>query len=451
MHQEKIKRKNKMKQVSVIQMLLLLLLSSIYSISFSQNSKTGELAVSLNEDGSRYFKFALTSQVWMRYLESNPGSTLFGYEKKNGLDIGIRRTRVQAYGMVQERAFLYTQFGINNFGFNSGRKPPIFFHDIAAEYYVHKRSFHLGAGLSGWGGFARFSSPAVISIMGYDAPLFEQNTNDVSDQFLRKLGIYAKGKLGKLDYRMMLSSPMSVQNSSIVKPLNYSSDFSMKAPKLQQSAYLMYQFLDEESNLTPYTTGTYLGNKKVFNIGMGAQYQKNAMWHLSDSIKKDTIEEDLRCLALDVYYDAPLGKNHAAISLYAALVHTGFGKNYIRNLGPMNPYDGVLSSSNNASGPGSAFPMYGTGNVFYFQGGYLLPQKNPKKETRLMPYVMLMHANYDQLKQSMNVVDIGLNVFLHQHKTKLSINYQNRPVFNKNTWKEDERKSMVVVQWQVGI
>lgn len=127
MHQEKTKRKNKMKQVRVIQMLLLVLLTSIYTTSFSQNSKTGELAISLNEDGSLYFKFALTSQVWMRYLESNPGSTLFGYEKKNGMDIGIRRTRIQAYGMVQKRTFLYTQFGINNFGFNSGRKPPIFF------------------------------------------------------------------------------------------------------------------------------------------------------------------------------------------------------------------------------------------------------------------------------------------------------------------------------------
>ncbi len=451
MHQEKIKARSKMKQAKVNTWLLLVLLNSFYFISFSQTNKNGDLQVSLNETSTRYFKFTLTSQVWMRYLESNPGSTLFGYEKKNGLDIGIRRTRIQAFGMVQERTFLYTQFGINNFSFNSSRKAPIFFHDISAEYYVHKRSLHLGAGLSGWGGFARFSSPAAASIMGYDAPLFEQNTNDVSDQFLRKLGVYAKGKIGKLDYRMMLSNPMSVQNSSNVKAINYRSDFSMKAPNLQQSAYFMYQFWDEESNLTPYTTGTYIGNKRVFNIGLGGQYQKNAMWHLNDSLKKDTIEEDLRCLALDVYYDAPLGKNHSAISLYAALVHTGFGKSYIRNLGPMNPYDGMLSSSNNANGPGSAFPMYGTGNVLYFQGGYLLPQKDPKKETRYMPYLMLMHANYEQLKQSMNVFDIGLNIFLHQHKTKLSINYQNRPVFNKNTWKEDERKSMVVVQWQVAI
>jgi hypothetical protein len=440
-----------MKNVKLIQLFLFVFLSSIYSLSFSQIRKNGELAVSLNEDGSRYFKFTLTSQVWMRYLESNPGSTLFGYEKKNGLDIGIRRTRIQAFGMVQERTFLYTQFGINNFSFNSARKAPIFFHDISAEYYVHKRSLHIGAGLSGWGGFARFCSPGAASIMGYDAPLFEQNTNDVSDQFLRKLGVYAKGKIGKLDYRLMLSTPMSVQNGNSVKALNLRSDFSMKPPNLQKSVYAMYQFLDEESDLTPYTTGTYLGNKKVFNIGLGAQYQKNAMWHLSDSVKKDTLEESLTCLALDVFYDAPIGKNKAGISLYAVLAHTGFGKYYLRNLGPMNPYDGVISSSTNASGPGSGFPMYGTGNVFFFQGGYLLPQKDQKKETRYMPYMMLMHANYEQLKQSMNVVDVGLNIFLHQHKTKLSINYQNRPIYNKNTWKVDERKGMVVVQWQVAI
>lgn len=430
---------------------MMLLMSIIISYQAFAQNKNGELSINLNESGSRYFKFNLTSQVWLRYLNSNPGSTLFGYEKNNQFDVGLRRTRILAFGQVQDKTFIFTQFGINNFSFNSSRKMPLFFHDIAMEYHIHDRKLHLGAGLSGWGGFARFSAPSVVSIMGYDAPLFEQNTNDVSDQFLRKLGVYAKGKLGKLDYRVMLASPMSVQNSSNVKAINYRSDFSMKPPHLQQSAYLMYQFLDEESNLTPYTTGTYLGKKKVLNIGMGAQYQKNAMWHQSDSINKDTVEEDLRCFALDVYYDAPIGKKNAAICLYAALVHMGFGKNYFRNLGPMNPYDGVLSSSTNASGPGSAFPMYGTGNVVYFQGGYLLPQSDTKKETRYMPYVMLMHANYDALKQSMNVLDLGLNVYLHQHKTKLSINYQNRPIFNKNTWKVDERKGMVVVQWQVAI
>ncbi|MFY8020215.1 MAG: hypothetical protein ACOVP1_03410 [Bacteroidia bacterium] len=428
-----------------------LVLLVVFSIQVNAQNKNGELSINLNESGSHYFKFNLTSQVWLRYLNSNPGSTLFGYEKSNLFDVGIRRSRIQAFGQVQDRTFIYTQFGINNFSFNSSRKMPIFFHDIAMEYHIDNRKLHLGAGLSGWGGFARFSSPAVVSIMGYDAPLFEQNTNDVSDQFLRKLGIYAKGKLGKLDYRVMLSSPMSVQNSSNVKAINYRSDFSMKVPHLQQSAYLMYQFLDEESNLTPYTTGTYLGKKKVLNIGLGAQYQKNAMWHQSDSIKKDTVEEDLRCFALDLFYDAPIGNKNAALSLYAALVHTGFGKNYIRNLGPMNPFDGVTSSSSNASGPGSAFTMYGTGNILYFQGGYLLPQTDPKKETRYMPYIMWMHANYEQLKQSMNVFDMGLNIYLHQHKTKLSINYQNRPVFNKNTWKVDDRKGMVVVQWQVAI
>jgi hypothetical protein len=119
----------------------------------------------------------------------------------------------------------------------------------------------------------------VASFLAYDAPLYQQSTNDATDQFLRKLSVYAKGKLGKLDYRLVLSKPMIAQKSAAVGPLNTNSDFSMKPPKLQGSGYLMYQFLDEESNLTPYVTGTYLGKKKVFNIGAGFQYQPDAMWH----------------------------------------------------------------------------------------------------------------------------------------------------------------------------
>ena len=48
-----------------------------------------------------------------------------------------------------------------------------------------------------------------------DAPLYQQATNDVSDQFVRKYSIYAKGKLGKLDYRVALSKPMSISASSV--------------------------------------------------------------------------------------------------------------------------------------------------------------------------------------------------------------------------------------------
>ena len=68
--------------------------------------------------------------------------------------------------------------------------------------------------MTGWSGLARFASPSIATTMMYDAPLFEQATNDVTDQFLRKLGVYAKGKISKLDYRVAISKPMNIITAS---------------------------------------------------------------------------------------------------------------------------------------------------------------------------------------------------------------------------------------------
>lgn len=108
-----------------------------------------------------------------------------------------------------------------------------------------------------------------------DAPLFQQATNDATDQFLRKLSIYGKGKVGKLDYRVAVSKPMVIENSTLyTNKISTHSDFSRISPKLQYQGYFMYQFFDKESNQLPYTVGSYLGKKRVFNIGAGFIYQK---------------------------------------------------------------------------------------------------------------------------------------------------------------------------------
>ncbi len=421
------------------------------SASHPVAEKPEALKINLNDDGSHYFKATFTAQVWTRYNESNPGTTVFGYEKTETFDIGLRRVRTQLYGKVHDRFFLYTQFGINNFNSISARKPGLFFHDVVAEYYIMPRALQVGTGLTAWTGFSRYASPSVASIMGFDAPLFEQTTNDANDQFLRKLSVYAKGKIGKLDYRVIASDPFAAQNSTVIKPISVNSDFSYKPPKLQSSAYVMYQFLDEESNLTPYMTGTYLGRKKVFNIGGGFEYQQSAMWHWNDMITKDTIMQDMFHYAADMYFDYPTGKKGAAISAYAAYMHMGFGKDYIRNLGVMNPADGSnrLSVLN---GGGNAYPMMGTGNVYYGQVGYLLPSSLlGKKNGQIMPYMMYTYSKFERLKEDVSLFDFGLNYFIDGHRAKLSLNYQSRPVFDSFTLMESSRRSMMVFQCQIAI
>ena len=411
-----------------------------------------ELKVNLNDDGSHYLKMNFTAQVWARYNQSNPGTTIFGYSKNETFDIGLRRVRTQLYGKISDKVFLYTQLGINNFNNISARKSPIFFHDVVTEYYITPKSIQVGMGLTAWTGFSRFSSPSVAGIMGFDAPLFAQTTNDANDQFLRKLSVYAKGKIGKLDYRIVLSDPFAVQNSSIVKPISINSDFSYMPPKLQSGGYLVYQFMDQENNLTPYMTGGYLGKKKIFNLGAGIQYQHHAMWHWTDTVSKNINNEDMLHYAVDIFYDSPIRKNGSAISVYAIYMHMGFGKNYIRNLAVMNPADGVIPGTLTINGAGNGYPAYGTGNISYAQIGYLLPKHIlGEKNGQLQPYMMYTHANFQKLKEGMNVIDAGVNWYIDGTKSKISLNYQNRPIFSSSELKETTRKGLVVLQYQIAI
>ena len=133
--------------------LLLLLLSTYAFTAGAQKIQDGKLW--LNEDGSNYFKVTLISQVWIRNTDMNPGTTINGYAKNNYTDIGIRRARLQAYGKIADRVFIYSQIGMNNFNFLSDRKAGFFIHDITGEYEVVRKQLSLGAGLTAWNGLTR--------------------------------------------------------------------------------------------------------------------------------------------------------------------------------------------------------------------------------------------------------------------------------------------------------
>ncbi len=401
----------------------------------------------LNQDGSNYVKFTFLTQVWLRNADYNPGTTINGVEKNSGTDIGIRRYRIQLYGQLTDRVFAYSQFGENNFNNISDRKAGFFVHDAYGQYDIDKKYISVGMGLSAWSGLTRFSSPSTGSILGIDTPIYQQTTSDITDQFLRKLSVFAKGKIGKLDYRVQMVQPMAVQKSAgydSANAISENSSFSANPPKMQWNGYFQYQFKDQESNLTPYNTGTYLGKKSVFNIGAGFIYQKDAMWRLG--AVNDTIQSNLVQLATDIYYDAPIGNKGQALSLYGSITHSDFGKNYIRNNGPMNPANGNNDSSI-LNGAGTAFPTYGTGTVVYFQGGYKF-KDNLIGKTTLMPYVAVQYADYDRLNDAMIYYDAGINWLLSGSTSKFTIAYQNRPVYN-TLGNSIERKSAILAQYQV--
>lgn len=426
--------------------------------SFAQSGNTrfkNGLILYLNNDSTHFIKSTFVNQTWVRYNQNNPGSTVYGTLEKNTFDVGLRRTRIQMFGQITDRVFVYTQFGQNNFNYLSARKTGAFFHDVTGEYAISPKHLWLGAGLTGWSGLSRYSSPSVSTIMTMDAPLFLQATNDASDQFLRKLSLYAKGKVDKLDYRLAISKPMAMENSTLFSnKISYNSDFSRTPPKLQYQGYFMYQFWDKESNQLPYTVGTYLGKKRVFNIGAGFIYQKDAMSHLVNST--DSMSTALKLFGIDIFYDSPINKQKgAALTIYAGYFNTNFGKGYIRNLGPMAPTNGIKTGMGSFNGTGSAFPMMGTGQILFAQVGYLMPNNFIGKNGRLQPYFAHIYAKYDRLKDPVNVIDIGCNWLINGHGSKLSLNYQSRPIFNTINGEIKEvksaRRSCFVLQYQISI
>lgn len=427
---------------------LSLVLISISSVQ-AQNK---DLRFNLNDDGSQYIKATFLNQTWVRWTQNNPGSTVDGYLEDNTFDIGLRRTRIQLFGKISDRVFFYTQFGQNNLSFIGARKQGLFFHDALGEIELAKDKLSIGAGLSGWVGFLRYSSPSIGSILTMDAPLYQQSTNDISDQFVRKYSIYAKGKLGKLDYRLGLSKPMSIPRSTVQgTTIGPNSLFSSEPANLQSQAYVKYEFLDSESNLTPYTTGSYLGSKNVFNIGAGFIFQKDAMWHTEDN-GTTIVRENLALFGVDVFYDRVIDPaTKTALTAYAAISSNNYGKNYVRNLGVMNPTNGGGTSFN---GAGNAFPINGTGTLSYFQVGYLMKDQLLGSMGTLQPYVATQLASLELLDDTMTMYEFGLNWLIKGHGTKLSLNYQSRPVFNQNNTNElvsVDRKGMTVLQLQISI
>lgn len=415
-----------------------------------------ELKYKINKSGSHYFKGTFLTQAWVRYSDFNPGSTIDGYSKSAYTDIGIRRWRVQAFGQLTDRLFIYTQFGQNNFSFLTPRHTGAFLHDAVTEYKAGPW-LHIGAGLTGWSGMSRFSSPAVASILTLDAPLYQQSTNGINEQFVRKLSVYAKGDIGPLNYRIALASPMSVRNSTVPVPvISENSSFNPEPPKMQNSGYLMWQFFDRESTPVPYMTGTYLGKKKVLNIGAGWVQQSDAMRRLEVRGADTSIHRtDLLLLGFDVFADMPVGKRGAAFSAYVAYNNFDFGRNYIRMNGAMNPANGLDAGEGSLNGPGVNYPMIGTGNILFAQVGYKFRDNLLSDSGTLQPYASVQYSQFQLLDEPAVVYEGGFNWLIHgTHTGKISLGIQNRPVFGTNTSGERVKtatKNICVLQYQISL
>jgi hypothetical protein len=230
----------------------------------------------------------------------------------------------------------------------------------------------------------------------------------------------------------------------------------------QYQGYLAYNFLDHESHIVPgYMTGTYLGKKKIFNIAAGFITQKNATWtRNADGAVAGTADtaqyHPLKLWSVETFLDMPLNTaKQTAISAYAGYFNTNYGPTYVRYNGIMNPANGQSAGAQYIAGnQGNAFPMFGTGQVVYLQVGYLFPAGMLGQWGTLMPYATSQMAKYDALGSNVNVYGAGCNLLIDGHRSKLTLDYQNRPDFHKPTTDKPTsagRRSQVTLQYQIFI
>ncbi|MBX7242416.1 MAG: porin [Bacteroidia bacterium] len=439
---------------------LLVMISSLNEIKAQGSTEYGGgIKLKLNEDGSKYVRFIMWNQIWMRYIQNNPGTQVNGVPANVTTDIGARRLRFLAYAQITPRYLVLTHFGINNQtflnggaagtsgtgGYGAGKKPGIFFHDVWNEYAVipamkpgtkdaNKFSLYAGFGLHYWHGVSRMASASTLNFLTIDAPIFNWYNIENSDQFARQYGVYLKGKAGKLDYRVHLNRPFATDLKPVKTKPNVAVDNNggEGANQWSYGGYFMYQFKDQESNVLPFTVGTYVGTKKVFNIGAG--YYINPKGTMSYQILSagDTAltNHNIALLGGDIFLDYPFaGDKNMAVTLYSCFYNYNYGPNYLRNVGIMNvgvkdaTYTGTDVSD---SGYGNARPLIGTGNIWYTQAGYLLP-KNISSKVRLQPFVAYTYKNFEALNKATHYIDTGCNLFIDGHHSKLTLQYSSRP------------------------
>ncbi len=378
----------------------------------------------LNDDHSRYISFSGYAELWARYAQLNPGSLINNEAKSEVSDLSLRRVRVKMTYKPTEKLMFVLQGGTTNVNMNAKASNYFDLLDAYAEYSFNDK-IAFGAGRSTWRGLSRFSTGPLNTLL-YDLPAYATSNAGATDYTVRELGAYIKGQLGKFDYRLVVADPYTMSTSD---PKVNVASFSKNSPNKDFSGYFRYAFLDKENISTPFNSGTYVGKKNVLSLGAGFDYIHDAMWH--QDINKNTINDDMKSFAVDLFYDAPLNKEKGtSISGYGMAMHNDYGPNYVRYVGTNNPATSVDVTQASLNGAGNAMPVIGTGNTYYVQLGGTLPYLNKeKKNLQLQPAVGMQLSDLKGLHDNAVIYDAGISLLMNGMSSRLTFDAQNRPVF----------------------
>ena len=381
---------------------LCVLLFFITTSVFSQGSPdyNGGIKVKLDEDGKKYIRIISWAQIWGQNND-NVAAT----EAKTNFN--LRRARVLMFAQINKNFLILTHFGLNSLTATNlsptgkGESSQLFFHDVWGQYQLGK-NHTIGAGLHYFNGISRLNNQSTLNMMTLDNNRQSWATIGLSDQFARHLGLFLKGKFGRFQYRLAINDAV-VNGLDARNPINGEAIYGgarllgTRDAGKTFAGYFDYHFLDEESNFLPYKVGTYLGGKKVFNVGFGFfVHPKGAV--VTDGTGNLT-GENVSIFAVDAFYDTPLSDDGSALTAYAVYQNNNYGTNYL-------------------------FSAYGTGAMLYAHLGYTFA--GDKTKTRYQPYVSFGNNSYDAVPDNRDVFGIGANAYFSGHHSKLTLEYKNQ-------------------------
>ncbi|WP_282073678.1 hypothetical protein [Polaribacter atrinae] len=375
------------------------LVSSQFLVAQGSPDYNGGLKIKFDENGKKYLRVISWAQVQASYNNHAPATS-------SRTSFNLRRARIMMFSQITDKFLILTHFGLNSLEAGSlsptgnGDGSQLFLHDAWVQYNLSDEH-SVGAGLHYFNGISRLNNQSTLNMMTLDNNRQSWATIGLSDQFARHVGLFVKGKLGQLQYRIAINDAITngldirpaVSGQTVYGGVNL---LGTKDAGKTFAGYFEYNFLEQESNFLPFKVGTYLGEKKVFNIGAGFFLHPNGSVKIESG---NSVGEDVSIFAIDAFYDTPLGADGSALTAYATYQSNDYGENYL-------------------------YSAYGTGNMVYAHIGYVFAGDSTK--TRLQPYLSYGRNSYDASTNNRNILGIGINAFMSGHNSKLTLEYQNQ-------------------------
>jgi hypothetical protein len=308
------------------------------------------IKINVTEDGAYYLRILTWAQMWATHVDNNPGTVGYDLAPDNSsTNIGIRRARMLVWAQMGPRWLILTHFGMNNQTFNSGgisggKKPQLYMHDAWTEFMLVPKKLYIGTGLHYWNGVSRMANASTLNFMTLDAPIFNWFTIETNDQFARQFGIYIKGQLSRLDYRIAFNQPFQNGRNPYLQTERTTTGFNAELAAKNaatntwsQAGYFKLMLKDIAAGKLPYEIGLCMDGQELLNIGAGFYNHPKSTYTLDPDTGNASLKlYNQTVFGLDVFYNHAIGNKGYLVNAYVLYQNMNYGKNYLRNIGVFN-------------------------------------------------------------------------------------------------------------------